>query len=80
MLHPVVCHRQYIIWKNYATVNTTKEHKNSAITYLINRMTTYRITYENKIIELSTINEILANNHYRQHRNSTVLAPKTRVT
>jgi hypothetical protein len=30
-------------------------------------MTTCQITQENKIAELNTINEILANNHYRQH-------------
>jgi hypothetical protein len=32
------------------------EHKKSAITYLVNRMTTYPITHENKILELNTIN------------------------
>jgi hypothetical protein len=39
------------------------EHKKSAITYLVNHMTTYPITHENKILELNTINEILVN-HY----------------
>jgi hypothetical protein len=47
------------------------EHKRSAIKYLINRMTTYPITHENKILELNTINEKLANNHYRQYTTNT---------
>jgi hypothetical protein len=36
-------------------------------------MTTYPITQENKVLELNTINEILVNNHYRQHITSTAL-------
>jgi hypothetical protein len=36
-------------------------------------MTTCPITQENKALELNTINEILANNHYRQRINSTAL-------
>jgi hypothetical protein len=30
-------------------------------------MTTFPLTHENKVVELNTMNEILANNHYRQH-------------
>jgi hypothetical protein len=41
------------------------EHKKSAITYLVNCMTIYPITHENKILELNTINAILTNNHSR---------------
>jgi hypothetical protein len=38
-------------------------------------MTVYPITQENKVLELININEILANNHYRQRTsiNSTAL-------
>jgi hypothetical protein len=49
------------------------KHKNSAITCLVNRMTTYPITQENKVLELNAINEILASNHHRQRINSTAL-------
>jgi hypothetical protein len=43
------------------------EHKRSAIKYLINRIIMYQITHENKVLEVNTISEILANNRYRQH-------------
>jgi hypothetical protein len=41
------------------------EYKKSAITYLVNRMTTYPIAHENRNLELNFINEILTSNHYR---------------
>jgi hypothetical protein len=43
------------------------EHKNSAITYLINHMDTYPISKENQNHELQTIKTILQNNIYPPH-------------
>jgi hypothetical protein len=40
---------------------------------LTENLTTYPITQENKVLELNTINEILANNNYRQRINSTAV-------
>jgi hypothetical protein len=47
------------------------EHNKSATAYLTNHMITNPITHENKVLGLNTINEILVNNHYRQHITNT---------
>jgi hypothetical protein len=61
------------IYRKPTNTDLILHKKYLAITYLVNRMTKYPITHENKILELNTINEILVNNHYRQHITTTAL-------